>query len=118
MKKRFINILFICFIVFGLVGCDKEESYTEGMIRARTFSPWYLSSDVKAGEIYDNALKNINWEEKDNKVIISGIDRKTNKEIVITYELKKYGIDMKEMTVNGEKKDYLYWYKYMTSYID
>ena len=117
MKKNLFNILLVCFIIIGLVGCGKV-SYSESMQRVRNFSPWYLSSKIKAGEIYDNILKNTTWKEKDNQVIISGIDKITNKKIVITYEIKEHSVDMIKMTIDGEEKKYIDWYNYMTDHLE
>lgn len=116
MKSRLLSILLLLFLITGLVGCGKE-SYSENMLKVRKFSPWYLSSKIKAGEIYDKVLRNTNWEEKDNQVIISGIDKITNKKIVVIYKVKEYSVDVEKMTVDDEEKDYFYWYKYMTNYI-
>lgn len=116
--KKLLSILLVGLFTFTLVGCGKVN-YTENMIRVREkYNPWYLSSKTKAGEIYDKALKNTDWQDDGDTVVISGTDRKTGSKIVITYEIKELTVDMKEMTIDGEKKSYVDWYKYMTSYID
>lgn len=115
--KKIKSLLIILFLIF-VTGCG-TKNYSENIIKVREkFNPWYLSSKTKAGEIYDKALNNIKWEEKDNIVIVKGIDKKTRKEITVEYEIKKNGIDMKKMTINGEEKSYAEWYKYMTGFIE
>lgn len=118
MKNKLLSILLLGLLATCLTGCG-EVNYTENMIRVREkYNPWYLSSKMKAGEIYDKVLKNTDWKDNGDTVIISGIDKKTGKRISITYEIKRNTVDVKKMIVNGEEKDYFYWYKYMTSYLE
>ena len=59
MRKKILYGILLCILTIGIVGCG-EVSYSEGMERVRKFSPWYLSSNIKAGEIYDKVLRNTN----------------------------------------------------------
>ena len=75
MKNKLLSILLLGLLATCLAGCG-EVNYTENMIRVREkYNPWYLSSKLKAGEIYDNALKNADWKDNGDTVIVSGIDK-------------------------------------------
>ena len=118
MKRKILSFLLIVFLIVGLTGCGKVN-YTEKQIQVREhFQPWYLSSKMTAGEIYDKALRNQNWEEDEDEIMIEGIDKKTGKKIRVFYEFKGDQPSFEAMTIDGKDKSYSDWYKYMTSYID
>ena len=118
MKRKLLNILLMGVLIIGLTGCGKEN-YTEKQIQVREhFQPWYLSSKMTAGEIYDKALRNQKYTEDEDELVIEGKDKKTGKKIKVYYEFKGDRPDFESMTIDGEDKSYSDWYKYMTSYID
>ena len=117
-KKVLLSIFLIGVMVIGLTGCGKVN-YTEKQIQVREhFQPWYLSSKMTAGEIYDKALKNQKWTEDEDELILEGKDKKTGKKIKVYYEFKGEQPNVRSMSIDGEDKSYSDWYKYMTSYID
>lgn len=118
MKKKLLITLLIGVFVLGLTGCGKVN-YTEKQIQVREhYQPWYLSSKMTSGEIYDKALKNQKWTEDEDELILEGKDKKTGRKIRVYYEFKGDHPSVREMTIDGEDKSYIDWYKYMTSYID
>ena len=119
MKRKIMNLIFVGILLLGFTGCGKVK-YTENILLAREhYQPWYLSSRLNGGEVYDRALRHQKWEDTGDQVIVSGIDKKTRKKIVVIYEVKKNNrVEVVKMTVNGEEKSYFDWYDYMTKYID
>ena len=118
MKKKVVSILLIIIAIICITGCGKVN-YTEKQIQVREhYQPWYLSSKMTAGEIYDKALRNQKYTEDEDELVIEGKDKKTGKKIRVCYEFKGDRPDFESMTIDGENKSYSDWYKYMTSYID
>lgn len=118
MKKKLLSIILMGVLLVGLTGCGKVN-YTEKQIQVRDhYQPWYLSSKMTSGEIYDKALKHQKWDEDEDELILEGKDKKTGKKIRVYYEFKGDHPTVRGMTIDGEDKSYIDWYKYMTSYID
>lgn len=118
MKRKILSFLLIGFLIVGLTGCGKVN-YTEKQIQVREhYQPWYLSSKMTSGEIYDKALRNQKYTEDEDELILEGKDKKTGKKIKVYYEFKGDHPSVVSMKIDGEDKSYIDWYKYMTSYID
>ena len=118
MKSKLLCYLLVGIIIICLTGCGKVN-YTEKQIQVREhYQPWYLSSKMTSGEIYDKALRNQKWTEDEDELILEGKDKKTGKKITVYYEFKSDHPKVISMKIDGEDKSYIDWYKYMTSYID
>lgn len=127
--KKILSILLIVFFALNITGCgvEKKQEFTDNMKEMRSYSAGYIDNKT-LGEVLDIAINDAKWEEvasqgatKSGKIIVTGKDKNTNKEVKLTWKTTK---DMYEdngflsFIKDGENLTYGDFLDYLKSYVE
>ncbi len=87
--KKILCLLLCSLFLFTVTGCGDKNSkkgYSEAIVAVRDYK---TDRGNKYGDLFDKALENSKWTEKDDTVTVKGKDKESGKTIEIIWKVTK-----------------------------